>query len=293
MTNDIRNGIKTKEEYIEAASIGYVPSILALSKLKKYELNIDKVTFKELSVENDSVVPSFLTSEMTEANAVKVSQKSHIFHSYGKGLTFRKDLRKNGAANIQIFHDQILRQMAIQFDKSAFAGEAGNNALIVSNDPNYHTASSVEIPAVSGDGFNQIQAAKAVAVALNNLVNDYTASTNLTVYFYGAALLSFLGKITPGQENDVRYHIKQAFEGKTVNFVEISALAAPASLSLGNGIIVVSNDLTTLEHSGLPAIEKDGVNDEKNYYWSNYILGSNQVRPEIYGAVIKQAITFA
>jgi hypothetical protein len=293
MTNDIRTGVKTKEEYIEAASIGYVPSILALSKLKKYELDTDKVTFKELSVENDSVVPSFLTSEMTEVNAAKVSQKSHIFYSYGKGLKFRKDLRKNGAANIQIFHDQILRQMSIQFDKNAFVGEGGNNGLITSSDSNYHAASSVEIPAVSGDGFNQIQAAKAVAVALNNLVNDYTASTNLTVYFYGAALLSFLGKITPGQENDVRYHIKQAFDGKTVNFVDISALAAPASLSLGNGIIVVSNDLTTLEHSGLPAIEKDGVNDENNYYWSNYILGSSQVRPEIYGAVIKQAITFA
>jgi len=138
MTNDIRTGVKTKEEYIEAASIGYVPSILALSKLKKYELDVDKVTFKELSVENDSVVPSFLTSEMTEVNAAKVSQKSHIFYSYGKGLKFRKDLRKNGAANIQIFHDQILRQMSIQFDKNAFVGEGGNNGLITSSDSNYH-----------------------------------------------------------------------------------------------------------------------------------------------------------
>jgi hypothetical protein len=293
MTNDFRTGVKTKEEYIQSAVISYVPAILALPKLKRYDLDMDKITFKELSVENDSVVPSFLTAEMTEINAAKVSQKSHTFFSYGKGITLRKDLRKNGAANIQTFHDQILRQLSIQFDKNSFVGEGGNNGLITSTDANYHTMSSAEIPAVSGDGFNQIQKAKAVATALNIAVNDYTASTDLTVYFYGAALLEFLGKISPGQENDVRFHIRQAFSGKNVNFIDISALAAPASLSLGDGIIVVANDQAVLEHSGAPQIEDDGVNGEKKYYWSNYILGSTQVRPEIYGAVIKQAITFA
>ena len=293
MPSDIRTGLKTKEEYMEAASISYVPSILALPKRVKSDLSTDKITYKELSVENDSVVPSFLTSEMTEINAAKVSSKSHTFNTYGKGLKFRKDLRKNGAANVQTFHNQILRQFNIQFDKLAFAGEGGNNGLVVSSDANYVTKSSQEIPAVSGDGFNQIQKAKEIAVALNLAVNDYTASDSLTVYFYGASLLAFLGTITAGQENDVLYHIKQAFVDKNVNFVQISELALPASLSLGNGIIVASNDLVTVEHCGLPGIENDGANTEDNYYFANYIVGSVQIRPEVEGAVIKQAITFA
>lgn len=299
MTNDIRTGVKTKEEYIEAASIGYVPSILALPKLQKYNLDTDKITFKELSVENDSVVPSLLTAEMTEINAIKVSQKSHTFLSYGKGNTFRKDLRKNGAANIQTFHNQILRQYGIAFDQIALFGEGSNIGLLGGNSAgtNFYFPSSAEIPAISGDGFNQVLKAKQIAVALNNAVNDRTASTNLTVYFYGAALLAFLGNITAGQENDVRYHIKQAFEGKNVTFVDISALAATSALlsgaSLVNGIVVVANDLVTLEHSGVPEIEDTGVNTEKKYYWANYLLGSAQVRPEVDGAVIHQKITFA
>lgn len=297
MTTDIRTGVKTKEEYIEAASIGYVPSILALNKLQKYNLDTDKVTFKELSVENDSVVPSSIVSEMTDINAVKISQKSHTFLSYGKGNTLRRDLRRNGAANIQTFHNQILRQYNILFDQLAMFGEGGNNGLAVSTDANYLAPTSVEIPAVSGDGFNQVQAAKAVAIALNKLVNDNTASTDLVVYFYGSALTTFLGKITAGQENDIRYHFEQAFKGKNVTFVDISALIATAALlsanSLVNGIIVVSKDLTTVEHSGLPEIEDDGVNTEKKYYYANYLLGSVQVRPEILGAVIHQKITFA
>lgn len=293
MSSDIRTGVKTKEEYIEAASISYVPSILALNKRQAYALDINKITFKELNVESDSVVPSFLTSEMTEINTAKVSQKSHIFYSYGKGIKFRRDLLQNANVNIQPLHDQIIRQLSIQWDKNALVGEGGNNGLITSTDANYLTPSSAEIPAISGDGFNQVLKAKQVAVALNNLVNDYTASTDLVVYFYGSTLLSFLGNITAGQENDVRFHIRQAFEGKNVKFVDISALAAPAGLSLGNGIVVVANDLTTLEHCGLPQIKNQGVNDEDDYYWARYFFGSVQVRPTVLGAVIKQAITFA
>tara|TARA_R110000851_G_scaffold184676_3_gene334045 strand:- start:1561 stop:2454 length:894 start_codon:yes stop_codon:yes gene_type:complete len=296
MANDIRSGIKTKEEYIEGSSISYVPSILAIPKLKKYTLDIAKVTFKELSVENDSVVPSDLVSEMTEINAVKISGKSHTFLSYGRGNTLRKDLRSNGAVNIQAFHDQVLRQYNILFDQTGFFGEGQNAGLSSLTASNFLAPASVEIPAISGNGFNQILAAKQMGVRLNKLVNNNTASSDLTIYFYGDQLTTFLGNITEGQETDVRGNIQKAFAGKNVTFIEVSELAATPALlsaaSLVNGIIIVSNDVTTLEHSGLPEIEDDGTNTEKKYYWSNYILGSAQVRPEILGGVIHQQVTF-
>jgi len=278
---------------MEGAAISYVPSILALPKLRRFELDSDKITFKELNVEKDSIVPSFLTSEMTEINAIKISQKSHTFNSYGKGIKLIKDNIKNGNVNAQIFHDQTIRELSILFDRAGYVSENGNNGLINGTDPNLHTMSSAEIPALSGDGFTQILKAKQIATALNIAVNNYTASSNLTVYFYGAELLAFLGNITAGQENDVRYHIKQAFADKNVKFLDVSELAVPANLSLGNGIIVVSDDLTLVEHCGAPTLKNDGVNEEDDYYWARYYMGSIQIRPEVYGAVIKQAITFA
>jgi hypothetical protein len=295
MTTDIRGGLKTIDQYKEGASISYIPAILAIPKRIPFSLDIDKITFKEYNVEKDSVVPTFLTSEMTEINHVKVSTQAHTFNAYGKGIKLIKDNYKNASVNVQAFHDQVLRELAIQFDRNSFIGEGGNNGLITSTDSNFVTNSSEAIPAISGDGdgFNQIQKAKQIATNLNIQVNDLTASTNITVYFYGAALLPFLGSITPNQETDARSHIEQAFAGKTVNFVDISALAAPASLGLGSGIIVVSNDLTGLEHSGLPNLKNDGVNAEDDYYWSRYFYGSSQIRPEVYGAVIKQPITFS
>jgi len=292
MTTDIRTGSITKENFMESAVISYVPSILALPKLRQFDFTADKIVSKEYSVENDSVIPTFSNSEITEINNAKVSGSSHSFNAYAKLLNLRKDLLRNPNINVQTFHNQILRQLSIQFDKSAFGGEGGNNGLIVSSDTNVHVPSSAEIPAVSGNGFNQIQKIKEVATNLNLLVNTYTASDNLTVFFYGSALLAFLGKITEGQENDVSFHIRQAFKNKTVNFVELSSLSLPSTLTT-NGIIVASNDLVEVEHCGLPIISADGINNEHNYYYANYRLGSVQVRPEVLGAVIKQAITFA
>lgn len=293
MGTDIRSGLKTIEEYKEGARISYLPNILAIPRKLPFTLDADKITFKEFNVEKDSVVPSFLTSEMTEINHVKVSQQSHIFNTYGKGIKLTKDNYKNSSVDVQVFHDQVLRELAIQFDRNSYVGESGNNGLITSIDPFFVTNSDATIPAISGDGFNRISAAKEIATALNIQVNDLTASSSLTVYFYGSLLLPFLGAITPGQENDVRYHIEQGFKGKTINFIDISALALPSSLDLGDGIIVVSNDLTTLEHAGLPNLKNDGINQEDDYYWSRYFYGSSQVRPEILGAVIKQPIIFS
>jgi hypothetical protein len=292
MTTDLRTGLKTKEEYIEGVSITYVPSILALPKLKRIPLDTDKITYKELNVEGDSVVPSFLTAEMTEINAVKVSSSSRVFNAYGKGIKLIKDQYKNSGVNVQTFHDQVIRRLSMQFDNIGLAGEGGNNGLIVSSDPNVHAPSSVQIPAVSGNGFNQILEAKKIATALNTLINDYTGSSDLTVFFYGATLSAFLGNVAEGDSGkDVRGYIRDAFAGKNVTFVEISALAL-TGIS-GDGIIVVANDLTTVEHCGAPTINNDGVNSEDDYYWARYFFGAVNVRPEVYGAVIKQAITFA
>jgi hypothetical protein len=291
MTTDIRAGLKTREEYEQSLTVSFIPSILSIPKKREISLDMDKITYKELSVEGDSVVPSFLTSEGTEINHVKVSSTSRVFNAYGKGIKLTKDNYKNSGVNVQNFHDQVIRRLSEQFDNVALAGEGGNNGLINSSDVNVLTPASIEIPAVSGDGFNRIQKAKDIAVDLNLLVNDYTASVDLTIFFYGSALLRFLGNITAGQENDVRYHIRQAFAGRTVTFVDISALSLSGIST--NGIIVVSNDLVTLEHCGLPRIQNDGVNSEDDYYWSRYFFGSLNVRPEVEGAVIKQAITFA
>lgn len=292
MTTDIRTGQITKENFMESAVISYIPNILALPKLRQFDFTADKIVTKDYSVENDSVIPSFATSEMTEINAAKVSGSAHAFNAYAKVLTLSKDLRRNPNINVQTFHNQILRQLSIQFDQMAFGGEGGNVGLIAGSDSNIHTPSSAEIPAISGNGFNQIQEIKEVATNLNILVNNYTASDNLSVFFYGSALLSFLGKITEGQENDVSYHIRQAFKNKKVNFIELSSLSLPSSITT-NGIIVASNDLVEVEHCGLPIIEAQGINEEKNYYYANYRLGSVQIKPEVKGAVIRQEITFA
>lgn len=298
--SDIRTGLKTKEEYAEAASISFVPSILALQKLKQIPLDSDKITFKELKIESDSVTPSLLSEEMTEINHAKVSQSSRVFNAYGKGISLVKKNYRNANVNVQSFHDQIIRNLSIKFGNAALAGEGGNNGLILATggtvDSNVYTPSSAEIPAFADDGFSQVEKIIEIATSLNIAINDYTGSNNLSVFFYGADLLPFLGRISAGQETNMRQHIRNSFSGKNISFVDISALetaSAAGTAITGNGIIVAANDLTLLEHCGLPEIQNEGVDERRNEYWANYFYGSANVRPETYGAVIKQVITFA
>ena len=294
MPTDVRSDLKTKEQYAESVNVSYVPVILGLSNRKQFALESDKIIFKEIKVETDSVIPSLLTSEATEINHAKVSSNSRIFNAYGKGIMLQKGNYKNSAVNVQSFHDQILRQLSIKFDNMALVGEGGNNGLILATggtvDPNVYTPSSVEIPAISGDGFNQVEKIIELSTALNIAINDNTGSNNLSVFFYGSALLPFLGRISSGQETNMRQHIRNSFAGKNITFVDVPALAMNGIS--GNGIIVAANDLTLLEHCGLPEIEDDGVDPKFKQYWARYFYGSANVRPETYGAVIKQEITF-
>lgn len=292
MTTDIR-GLLTKEQYEQNSSVIYVPSILAIPDKKYFEPDAKKINTVEYTIEEDSILPSLITNEMTELNAAKASNRIRSFVPYGEMLTFRVNRGAQNflGNNIQELHNQIIRKLSIRFDNSAMIGGGGNNGLITTSDPNVITATSAEIPVSSGDGFNQIQKAKEIANNLNILVNNTTNSRSLTVYFYGTALQLFLGKITAGQETDVRSHIQNSFANKTVNFVDISALALPDNI--GNGIVVVSNEVAILEHAGLPKIDDQQYDREKLYYWTHYTLGSSQVRAKIKGAIIKQPITFA
>ena len=178
MTSDIR-GLRSKEEYIESASISYVPSILAIPNKILYPIDLKKISFIEHKIEKDSINPTILTREMTEIAVAKASQKISSFTPYAKGIKFRKDNLVSGELNVQPMHNDIIRELSIQWDRLAMVGgEGSNNGLIVSSDSNVLTLSDATIPVVGTDPFGQIQEAKKIATKLNILVNETFYSIN-------------------------------------------------------------------------------------------------------------------
>lgn len=287
MPTDARYGILEKEEYLNGARLMYTPCILALQNREEHAFDVSKVNFKEINVDNDSIVAEILTKEATEKAHIKARGMSKSFNIFVKGAKFIKSI-SDGAVDLQKVHNKVLREYAILFDKDALHGDGGNNGLLNSSDPFYITNTSHAIPAASGNGFNRVQDVNTLMVGLKAQVGEKTSSSDVKVFVYGSDLIKFMGSITADNETTVRDILQRAYP--EAMFIEVPTIATPAAD--GNGFVVVSDDMTTLHTTTVPTISRQGVNEEDEYYYAQYITGSVQVTPDIEGAIIKQAVTF-
>ena len=124
-------------------------------------------------------------------------------------------------------------------------------------------------------------------------VDKYTGDRDLVVYYYGESLITLLKSITESNETVVQKLMEDKFTNREVRFVEVPSLVLPASLASSNGIVVVSQNSAVLEMCQEPDVRSNGTNDEDEYYWANYVVGSVQVSAEDEGGIIAQPLTFA
>lgn len=293
MATDFREQVKTVEEFRDATSFLYTPVIMALKNVNRYDAkDADMKKFNTFDVEKDSIKAEILTTEQTEKHAIKGKTSERVFNIYLGGAKAKVSfLNKN--VNLQKSHDKVIRGYSQIFDRWALGGDRGNNGLLVSSDPNRITETSATIPAPTGTGWNQIKALGDVFTQLILDVDKYTGDRDLVVYYYGESLIKLLKSITESNETVVQKLMEDKFTNRTVRFVEVPSLVLPASLASANGIVVVSQNSAVLEMCQEPDVRSNGTNDEDEYYWANYVVGSVQVSAEDEGGIIAQPLTFA
>lgn len=297
MATDARTGILEKEEYLNNARIMYSPVILALQNREFHNVDVSKAKFKELNVDNDSIVAEILTKEATEKAHIKAHGIDKSFNIFVKGAKFIKSMADGAIVDLQKVHNKVLREYMILFDKDGLHGDGGNNGLLSSSDPYYITNDSHTIPAVAAatesdpavTAFDRVLDLNNLMLTLKEQVRSKTASSDVKIFVYGSDLVNFLGSITQDNETPVREILQKSWTD--VQFIEVPSVALNAGD--GNGFVVVSDDATTLHLVTEPTIKRQGTNEEDEYYYANYITGSIQVTPDLEGAVIKQPITFA
>lgn len=293
MATDFREQVKTVEEFRDATSFLYTPVIMALKNVNRYDAkDADLKKFNTFDVDKDSIKAEILTTEQTEKHAIKGKTSERVFNIYLGGAKAKVSfLNKN--VNLQKSHDKVIRGYSQIFDRWALGGDRGNNGLLVSSDPNRITETSVTIPAPTGTGWNQIKALGDVFTQLILDVDKYTGDRDLVVYYYGESLIKLLKSITESNETVVQKLMEDKFTNRTVRFVEVPSLVLPSSLASANGIVVVSQNSAVLEMCQEPDVRSNGTNDEDEYYWANYVVGSVQVSAEDEGGIIAQPLTFA
>lgn len=293
MATDFREQVKSVEEFRDATSFLYTPVVMALKNVNRYDAkDADLKKFKTFDVDKDSIKAEILTTEQTEKHAIKGKTSERVFNIYLGGAKATVSFQ-NKNVNLQKSHDKVIRGYSQIFDRWALGGDRGNNGLLVSSDPNRITETSVAIPASSGTGWNQIKALGDVFTKLILDVDKYTGDRDLVVYYYGESLITLLKSITESNETVVQKLMEDKFTNREVRFVEVPSLVLPASLASSNGIVVVSQNSAVLEMCQEPDVRSNGTNDEDEYYWANYVVGSVQVSAEDEGGIIAQPLTFA
>lgn len=293
MATDFREQVKTVEEFRDATSFLYTPVVMALKNVNRYDAkDADLKKFKTFDVDKDSIKAEILTTEQTEKHAIKGKTSERVFNIYLGGAKATVSFQ-NKNVNLQKSHDKVIRGYSQIFDRWALGGDRGNNGLLVSSDPNRITETSVTIPASTGTGWNQIKALGDVFTKLILDVDKYTGDRDLVVYYYGESLITLLKSITESNETVVQKLMEDKFTNREVRFVEVPSLVLPASLASSNGIVVVSQNSAVLEMCQEPDVRSNGTNDEDEYYWANYVVGSVQVSAEDEGGIIAQPLTFA
>lgn len=293
MATDFREQVKSVEEFRDATSFLYTPVVMALKNVNRYDAkDADLKKFKTFDVDKDSIKAEILTTEQTEKHAIKGKTSERVFNIYLGGAKATVSFQ-NKNVNLQKSHDKVIRGYSQIFDRWALGGDRGNNGLLVSSDPNRITETSVAIPASSGTGWNQIKALGDVFTKLILEVDKYTGDRDLVVYYYGESLITLLKSITESNETVVQKLMEDKFTNREVRFVEVPSLVLPASLASANGIVVVSQNSAVLEMCQEPDVRSNGTNDEDEYYWANYVVGSVQVSAEDEGGIIAQPLTFA
>ena len=293
MATDFREQVKTVEEYRDATTFLYTPVIMALKNVNRYDAkDADVKKFNTFDVDKDSIKAEILTTEQTEKHAIKGKTSERVFNIYLGGAKAIVSFR-NKNVNLQKSHNKVIKGYSQIFDRWALGGDRGNNGLLISSDPNRITETSVQIPAPTGTGWNQIKALGDVFTQLILDVDKYTGDRDLVVYYYGENLIKLLKSITESNETVVQKLMEDKFTNRTVRFVEVPSLVLPASLASSNGIVVVSQNSAVLEMCQEPDVRSNGTNDEDEYYWANYVVGSVQVSAEEEGGIIAQPLTFA
>lgn len=286
MATDVITGLKTIEEYVRNINFSYTPISNELNLKLKHDATSDvAVNFRRLDVDNDNIVAENLTAGQTEYAHIKAREQVKTFGKYVKGAKIIQSVRNFDFNRIPDVISKIIRQYSVMYDQQALFGEAGNAGLWNSTDPNAINNAATNID-VSGDPLTVANNIIGAIAGLKRQVSDYTASRDVLVYVFGSALNEQLDKII--------YNGQSMWEVLRNTWREARFIPVPGLVTAGkdaSGFSVVSQDLVALNWTKVPELDSMGYNQEDQYFWGNFQMGSTMVDVREYGALINQPIT--
>ncbi len=228
-----------------------------------------------------------ITPKDNEIKQISVIEGKKTFKSYFFANQFTQSQFQD-RQGIEDVTTQVLDEHQIMQDELFLLGEGTsastmlNNGLFWSNDANYTLEGSV---AIAASGRLKDFHTKVVTTARKA---DQVAGRKI-ILFYGSDVLGLLDSLHENSDAPVVSGLEEVL-GANFSLARVPSAATPAG---ANGWIVANLDQVKLHHTALPQLMAQGFNEEKMYYWSNFLQGSMMLEVLAQYGVIRQPSTLA
>ena len=156
-----------------------------------------------------------------------------------------------------------------------------NNGLFWSDDANF-----------TEEGADTLSATNQLYLYHDNIMEAVVKADKVSgrkaIIFYGNGDLNFK-KLFPALAVPFKRTLAESL-GSGYSLVSMPSEITPAS---SHGYIIVNLDQVKLHYTKLPMLESNGSNDEKKYYWHNFLFGSCMLEVLAKDAIVKQPIVFS
>lgn len=285
-TNKI--ALRTVEEYMGDYSPVYKPIYpLFLPKSQKYAPEVGKTDFRRITAVSDLRTKP-ITPKDTEIRQIAVMEGKKTFKKYFLANQYvHSDLQDR--QGVEEVVSQVLDEHHIQADEMLLKGDSPtgsgsdvlNNGLFYSGDANYTLETSTEIQNDNNwltDFHTKVMVSAAKA--------DQVSGRKLII-FYGTGLLPLFNSVYSSAVKPFKSVLTEIL-GSNFSFVQLPSSPTPSST---NGWIIVNLDQVKLHYTVLPQLLAQGHNEEKLYYWHNFLMGSMMLEVLAKDAIIRQPAT--
>lgn len=287
MTNKIV--MRTVEEFLADYKPVYVPilPIFISAVSQAYAVEAGKVNFTRLEAVGD-LRAKMIGPKDTEVHQVGAKESKKTFSKYFFGAQFIQSIFQDRQGYEDVVA-QVLEENNKFADELLSLGEgtdaasAKNAGLYWSQDANYVLKTSVEVAKASdgthvADLYAQIIAAIETARQIDG---------QIVVFLYGDVITKF-NQLFGATSRPLSSVLADA--APNVSFIKLPSNMVPGS---AHGFIVVNMDQVKLHYTTLPTVQNQGTNEEKNYAWTNFLVGSMMLEVLVSGAITRQPVTFA
>lgn len=282
-TNKI--ALRSVEEFMSDYTPIYQPIYpLFLSKSQQYAMEVGKMDFRRVQTVGD-IRAKHITPKDTEIKQVAVMEGRKTFKKYflANQYTTSQVQDRQGLEEVVA---QVLDEHQVQMDELFLLGEGSsdstmlNNGLYWSNDVNYVLESSATI--ALADRLYDFHAKVLTTAQKANQV-----AGRKVVVFYGSSILPLFNSLFDTAVKPFKIALQEVL-GPNYSFIELPEAVTPSG---ANGWIVANMDQCKLHYTSLPQLLDQGQNNEKMYYWSNFMTGSCMLEVLALNGIIRQPAT--